>query len=44
VAEHKEKQRIAYKKFKVRIEKAREERAKVHEEKHEKHLLKALEA
>ena len=44
VAELKEKHRIAYRKFTIKIEKAREERHQVRQEKKRQHMAKALEA
>jgi len=44
VAELKEKQRVAYRKFTLKIEKAREERHQARLESHQKHMVKALEA
>ena len=44
VAELKEKHRIAYRKFTIKIEKAREERHQVRQEKKRLHMAKALEA
>lgn len=44
VAELKEKQRIAYRKFTIKVEKAREERHQARLQSHHKHMLKALEA
>ncbi len=42
VAELKEKHRIAYRKFTLKIEKAREERHQARLESHHKHMVKAL--
>lgn len=44
VAELKEKQRIAYRKFTLKIENAREERRQARLQKHQKYMVKALEA
>jgi len=44
VAELKEKQRVAYRKFTMKIEEAREERHQARLKRHQKHMIKALEA